>query len=705
MKLVLQNNEQDCLIACYAMILSSFGCNVSLEDLYLDEYIPPDGLSVSYLHSLNTKFRLKMQVLKGDGQQVLEYIYQHKCKAIAYWKNSHFVVVDKCTKKSVNIMDPSLGTITIPISSFLDNFSSYILIFSKQSNYRPVKINSPLTGLIKITYTGLNLVEYIGALFLIELVSIIYAVYLRGILNQNIKWLSSLLIGTTLLIFRFIGYLLETKGQIKSNIKYEKNVTKSLFQGTLSHSLLFFRNNTPGSILEKVNLKSRIRDSIQTQLIPSIINIFSLLVLSIYLFIVSRLLAFLSILLLIIYAIINYLIYRKILNANLKYVQQTITVSDKIQEGLSQIDQIKTQGTEDTWEKEWVDSSMNSQILYNDILSLQSLSNLVNQLFTISSTVILMYSGIFLISLNKINMADLVLFQTLFVSLLSSVVQFQSSLLEISNLSVYSKKIQSLFTRFKRKPDQIIPNDHYVLKAKDVSFSYYGNKQVIKDFNLTIRQGEKIVILGESGSGKTTLLNVLLGLYNYQGDISYGIEDFRKKLGVVTQNMNLTSGPLIKNLIGNSIITSKILNEVNFAINAVNMMEAINQMPKKIFSNLFQQGKNLSGGQVQRLLVARSLLNNSQLLIWDEPFSNLDNLNRELIYSNILNSEQYNNKTIILSSHHTDCIKYMDRIIFINSNGQIDIGSDAELRIRNLEYKQFIGMNKGEKYDETIVIN
>ncbi|MFR5717043.1 MAG: cysteine peptidase family C39 domain-containing protein, partial [Streptococcus salivarius] len=214
MKLVLQNNEQDCLIACYAMILSSFGCNVSLEDLYLDEYIPPDGLSVSYLHSLNTKFRLKMQVLKGDGQQVLEYIYQHKCKAIAYWKNSHFVVVDKCTKKSVNIMDPSLGTITIPISSFLDNFSSYILIFSKQSNYRPVKINSPLTGLIKITYTGLNLVEYIGALFLIELVSIIYAVYLRGILNQNIKWLSSLLIGTTLLIFRFIGYLLETKGQI-----------------------------------------------------------------------------------------------------------------------------------------------------------------------------------------------------------------------------------------------------------------------------------------------------------------------------------------------------------------------------------------------------------------------------------------------------------------------------------------------------------
>lgn len=705
MKLVLQNNEQDCLIACYAMILSSFGCNVSLEDLYLDEYIPPDGLSVSYLHSLNTKFRLKMQVLKGDGQQVLEYIYQHKCKAIAYWKNSHFVVVDKCTKKSVNIMDPSLGTITIPISSFLDNFSSYILIFSKQSNYRPVKINSPLTGLIKITYTGLNLVEYIGAFFLIELVSIIYAVYLRGILNQNIKWLSSLLIGTTLLIFRFIGYLLETKGQIKSNIKYEKNVTKSLFQGTLSHSLLFFRNNTPGSILEKVNLKSRIRDSIQTQLIPSIINIFSLLVLSIYLFIVSRLLAFLSILLLIIYAIINYLIYRKILNANLKYVQQTITVSDKIQEGLSQIDQIKTQGTEDTWEKEWVDSSMNSQILYNDILSLQSLSNLVNQLFTISSTVILMYSGIFLISLNKINMADLVLFQTLFVSLLSSVVQFQSSLLEISNLSVYSKKIQSLFTRFKRKPDQIIPNDHYVLKAKDVSFSYYGNKQVIKDFNLTIRQGEKIVILGESGSGKTTLLNVLLGLYNYQGDISYGIEDFRKKLGVVTQNMNLTSGPLIKNLIGNSIITSKILNEVNFAINAVNMMEAINQMPKKIFSNLFQQGKNLSGGQVQRLLVARSLLNNSQLLIWDEPFSNLDNLNRELIYSNILNSEQYNNKTIILSSHHTDCIKYMDRIIFINSNGQIDIGSDAELRIRNLEYKQFIGMNKGEKYDETIVIN
>ncbi|SEM35320.1 ABC-type bacteriocin/lantibiotic exporter, contains an N-terminal double-glycine peptidase domain [Streptococcus gallolyticus] len=681
------------------MILSSFGSNISLEDLYLDEYIPPDGLSVSYLNDLNTKFCLKMQVLNGDGKQVLEYIHQHKTHAIVYWKNSHFVVVDKVTKKSVKIMDPALGVVTIPISSFLDNFSGYILLFSKQPNYKPVKIKSPLIGLIKKNYAGFNLVEYVGALFLIELVSIIYASYLRSILNQNIQWLSSLLVVATLLSLRFIGYLLEARGQIISNLKYERNITKSLFQGTLSHPLLFFRNNTPGSIIEKVNLNSRIRDSIQTQLIPSIISIFSFLILSIYLFMVSRTLTFLSILLLILYATINFLIYRKILNANLKYVQQTITVSDKIQEGLSQIDQIKVQGTEETWEKEWVTSSMSAQELYNDILSLQSLINMVNQLFTISSAVILIYLGTILVSLHRINMGDLVLFQTVFISLLSSVTQFQSSLLGLSNLSVYSKKIQSLFTKFKQRSDQVIPNKHFILKAKNISFGFYGNKQVIKDFNLTIRPGEKIAILGESGSGKTTLLNVLLGVYKYQGDIYYGIKDFRKKLGIVTQNMNLISGPLIKNLIDNSDITPKILNEVNDAINAVNMMETIDQLPKKIFSNLFQNGKNLSGGQIQRLLVAKSLLNDSKFLVWDEPFSNLDNLNREKIYDNILNSIQYDDKTIILSSHHTDCIKYMDRIIFINSKGQIDVGSDEELRNNNLEYKQFIGINKGEKND------
>ncbi len=129
--------------------------------------------------------------------------------------------------------------------------------------------------------------------------------------------------------------------------------------------------------------------------------------------------------------------------------------------------------------------------------------------------------------------------------------------------------------------------------------------------------------------------------------------------------MNLTSGPLIKNLIGNSKIAPKVLNEVTDAINAVNMTETIDQLPKKIFSNLFQNGKNLSGGQIQRLLVAKSLLNDSKLLVWDEPFSNLDNLNREKIYNNILNSSLYNDKTLILSSHHTDCVKYMDRIIFI----------------------------------------
>ena len=321
-----------------------------------------------------------------------------------------------------------------------------------------------------------------------------------------------------------------------------------------------------------------------------------------------------------------------------------------------------------------------------------------NQLFSISSAVILIYLGINLVSLHRINMGDLVLFQTIFISLMSSVTQFQTSLIELSNLSVYSKKVQSLFTKDEQRQDKVIPNNDYILKAQDVSFGFYGNRQVIKDFNLTIRPGEKIAILGESGSGKTSLLNVLLGVYKYQGDIYYGIKDFRKKLGVVTQNMNLTSGPLIKNLIGNSSITPKIMDEVNYAISAVNMMETIDKLPKKIFSNLFQNGKNLSGGQIQRLLVARSLLNDSKFLVWDEPFSNLDNLNREKIYSNILNSARYSDKTLILSSHHIDCVKYMDRIIFISSRGQVSVGSDEELR-NNIEYQQFIGINKGENND------
>lgn len=235
------------------------------------------------------------------------------------------------------------------------------------------------------------------------------------------------------------------------------------------------------------------------------------MILSLYLYRVSRLLTFLSVLLLIVYALINFLIYRKILNANLKYVQQTITVSDKIQEGLSQIDQIKSLGSEVVWEKEWINSSMHGQELYNDILSLQSIINMTNQLFSISSAVILIYLGINLVSLHRINMGDLVLFQTIFISLMSSVTQFQTSLIELSNLSVYSKKVQSLFTKDEQRQDKVIPNNDYILKAQDVSFGFYGNRQVIKDFNLTIRPGEKIAILGESGSGKTSLLNVLLG--------------------------------------------------------------------------------------------------------------------------------------------------------------------------------------------------
>ena len=114
----------------------------------------------------------------------------------------------------------------------------------------------------------------------------------------------------------------------------------------------------------------------------------------------------------------------------------------------------------------------------------------------------------------------------------------------------------------------------------------------------------------------------------------------------------------------------------------------INSLPHKIYSSVFQNGKNLSGGQIQRILIAKSLLNKN-LVFWDEAFSSLDNYNRINIYNNVLKNKHYKDKTIILISHHLDVLPYVDKVIFIE-NQQVYFDKHSNLVNNNKFYNKFL---------------
>nr|WP_307959889.1 ATP-binding cassette domain-containing protein [Streptococcus uberis] len=205
--------------------------------------------------------------------------------------------------------------------------------------------------------------------------------------------------------------------------------------------------------------------------------------------------------------------------------------------------------------------------------------------------------------------------------------------------------------------------------------------------NLTINKGEKLAIVGKSGSGKSTLLLLLAGVLRYEGELNYGVEKIEDSLSVVLQNMTLRKGSVLENLEWN-FEDADLLTQV---LDDTTASEVIEQLPNKIYSKLLKQGKNLSGGQIQKILIAKSLLKKDAIILWDEAFSNLDEQSKNKIYQNVLQNDKYYDKTMLIVSHHLDIVNYVNGVIFIdNETGEVIKDKHEHLMKTNINYQNFI---------------
>ncbi|MBP1042461.1 ATP-binding cassette domain-containing protein [Vagococcus sp. BWB3-3] len=692
MKVVLQDGEQDCLLACYSMILSYYGKNISLHELYDREMIPPDGLSVGYLNKLNRQNGMKMKGYKTKKETVdVDVLKELKMPVIIQWNNDHFVVVKKISRKKITIIDPAVGKIGTTFQLFSDKFSGYIISLSPTQDFIKGNAESKIAQALTKTFLNRNTSRYIVSIVIAQLVALIFSVMIRDTLAQRYSFLFSLGIIGCLVFFQVLAFITKQVAQEKANVLYEKEITATIFKGIFSRPILYFRNNTVGTIIEKINLKTGIRDNILLQILPAILNFLSVFLLIIYLGFVSLDLTGLLIFMSLLYLLISSFLFLKKNQANIEYMQKTIEFTSIAQEDLSQMDQIKAQSKEDETNKNWVLKSQQTLNSYNTILRIDGIANTFSQTFNYISVIFLIMIGVYFSKSGLITIADLILFQSGVSLFISAVSQVQVAVFEVSKLSIYGEKINDLLIQVPKRSEKIDAKSKYALSLKNVSYTYDSIENIFENINIDIFKGEKVAIVGESGAGKSTLQNILLGLYSYEGEIVYGYENFRDQVGVVLQSMSLRKGTVLENLVNQEVAIKA--DEIQQVLTDVNIIELVDSLPKKIYSQVFQNGKNVSGGQMQRLLIAKSLLNSNKLVFWDEAFSSLDNKNRLNIYTNVLQNSYYANRTIILVSHHLDVLDFVDRVIFVQG-GKVEIDTHLNLYAKCEKYREFLRLSE-----------
>jgi subfamily B ATP-binding cassette protein MsbA len=235
------------------------------------------------------------------------------------------------------------------------------------------------------------------------------------------------------------------------------------------------------------------------------------------------------------------------------------------------------------------------------------------------------------------------------------------------------------------------------IEFKNVTFSY-GEGNVLKDFNLIIQKGEKVGLVGLSGSGKSTLVSLLLRLYPVtKGEIlidgvnvnHYNLASVRRVFGLVSQDIFLFNDTIRENLTTGDVHTDE---EIRHALDISYAWEFVKDMPHGLETQIGDRGLRLSGGQSQRLTIARAFLKDRDVLLFDEATSALDNESEKIVQQAL--ERVAGHKTVVAVAHRLSTLKDFNRIVVMKDGCKIEEGSHPELLVQNGEYKKLFELSQ-----------
>lgn len=313
--------------------------------------------------------------------------------------------------------------------------------------------------------------------------------------------------------------------------------------------------------------------------------------------------------------------------------------------------------------------------------------------------------ALFLVLKNTITIGEFMSFLVLFGKISTSLSELPFRIIDAREMLISVKRIEELLCAPKEVSGDYkgseLKNVENIIELKNVSFSYAsGNtkcfeNRILKDINVSIKQGEKVAIVGASGAGKSTLLKLLCGFeevdegdYYLCGQVfsKWDINEARRLISYVPQDSFLFPETILENLAygAKNIDIEKVEN----ACKKAGIYQKVCELPDGFNTEVGERGANLSGGERQRLSIARAIYKNSPIILLDEPTSALDEQTEKIISKTI--SENHEN-TVIIIAHRLSTIKNVDRIYCMDKGEIVEVGNHEELIRKNGIYAALYG--------------
>ena len=694
-----QIDARDCGVAALASIAKFYGSDFSLAHLRELAKTNKEGTTALGIVKAANEMGFETRPVQADKTlfDMSDVPYPFIVHVNKEGKLQHYYVVYQ-TKKDYLIIgdpDPSVKITKMSKERFFSEWTGVAIFLAPKPSYQPHKDKkNDLLSFLPLIFKQKSLIAYIVlSSLLVTIINIGGSYYLQGILDEYIpnQMKSTLGIISVGLVITYIlqqvmsfsrDYLLTVLSQ-RLSIDVILSYIRHIFELPMS----FFATRRTGEIISRFTDANSIIDALASTILSLFLDVSILILVGGVLLAQNPSLFLLSLISIPIYMFIIFSFMKPFEKMNHDVMQSNSMVSSAIIEDINGIETIKSLTSEENRYQN-IDSEFVDYLEKSFKLSKYSiLQTNLKQGTKLVLNVLILWFGAQLVMSSKISIGQLITFNTLlsyFTTPMENIINLQTKL---QSAKVANNRLNEVYLVESEFQVQETPvHSHFLMgdiEFDDLSYKYGFGRDTLTDINLTIKQGDKLSLVGVSGSGKTTLAKMIVNFFEpYKGHISINHQDIknidkkvlRRHINYLPQQAYIFNGSILENLTlgGNNMISQE---DILRACELAEIRQDIERMPMGYQTQL-SDGAGLSGGQKQRIALARALLTKSPVLILDEATSGLDVLTEKKVIDNLMS---LTDKTILFVAHRLSIAERTNRVIVLDQGKIIEVGSHQEL--------------------------
>ncbi|CAI8931862.1 peptidase domain-containing ABC transporter [Chryseobacterium sp. IT-36CA2] len=714
-----QPDTKDCGPTCLRIVSKYYGKSISLQQIRNLSETTREGSSLLGLSDAAENLGFRSMGVQIDFNTLKEEV---SFPCVAHWNKNHFVVVYKIDKNNkVYISDPSYGLITYTREEFIKSWigenanenteEGIVLILETtpaffQTEFDAEESKASFTFLSKYLFKYKTLVIQLAiGLLGGSLLSLIFPFLTQsivdvGIQNQDINFIYVVLLAQIMLFLGRMG--IETiRSWILLHLSARINISiiSDFFIKLMKLPISFFDTRMTGDIMQRINDHHRIEQLLTSSSLNTLFSLVNLIIFSIVLLFYDYRLFIVYLVGAILYIGWISFFLKKRKELDYKRFSQVSQEQSKVIELINGMQEIKMHNAEKQKRWDWEFLQVKLFKIRIKSLSLEQWQSVGGNFINQMKDILVSFLSAKLVLSGNLTLGMMLSVQYIIGQLNSPLLQLIDFIKQTQDAKISLERLGEIHD----KDDEEDKNEQYVtdvpkrdIEIKDMSFRYIGSDvPVFENLSLTIPYQQTTAIVGASGSGKTTLLKLLMKFYDPdQGEIRIGNTNmknispryWRDHCGVVMQEGYVFNDTIANNIaVGEDHIDKQKLRR---AVEIANIKEFIESLPLSYNTKIGNEGVGVSGGQKQRLFIARAVYKSPEYILFDEATSALDANNEKVIMENL--EQFFKGKTAVVIAHRLSTVRHADKIIVLDHGRVVEEGSHAELVDLRGEYYRLV---------------